>query len=50
MLLSIGVRVGGGGEDHVGGLDIAHVVMGGYPGAGVPLCGVCHECIVVWCA
>ena len=27
MLLSIGVHVGGGGGDHVGGLDIARVVV-----------------------
>ena len=37
MLLSIGARVGGGGEDHVGGLDIAHVIVVVCPGAEVPL-------------
>ena len=37
MLLSIGVRVGGGREDHVGGFDIAHVVVVVCPGAEVPL-------------
>ena len=37
MLLSIGVRVGGGGEDHVGGLDIAPVFVVECPGAEVPL-------------
>ena len=50
MHLSISVLVGGGGGDHVGGLGIAHVVVGGYLGAGVRLCGVCLECIAVWCA
>ena len=42
MRFFISVRVGGGGEGHVGGLGIAHGVVGGYLGAGVRLCGVCH--------
>ena len=37
MLLSIGVHVGGGGEAHVGELDIIHVIVVVCPGAGVPL-------------
>ena len=49
MRLSISVRVRGGGGGHVGGLGIAHVFVGGYLGAGVWLCGVCLECIAVWC-
>ena len=37
MLLSIGARVGGGGEGHDGGLDIAHVFGVVCPGVEVPL-------------
>ena len=37
MILSIGACVGGVGEDHVGGLDIAHVAGVVCPGVEVPL-------------
>ena len=37
MLLSIGVPVGGGEGDRVGGLGTVRLVAVEFPGAGVPL-------------